>query len=103
MNDIHEYYDCITDVAITTKEAIESVKRAEMKVREALVSINKLKRNGDTTITFISTVTTKDAHRNLLFLQLYISQIFGLVDMPEFQEFLELPSIYLVDPSEEEF
>jgi hypothetical protein len=97
MNNIHEYYDNMADVSVTTRDAIESLESAKKNVREALVAINKLKKEGDTTISFFSSVTTNDVHRNLLFLELLLNQTFGVTNTLAFQELLELTNYSLTD------
>ena len=100
MNNIHEYYDNMADVSVLTKQAIESLELARKNVQEALIAINGFKKYGDTTISFVSNVTTNDVHRNLLFLELLLNQFFGVTNTFAFQELLELTS-YLTN--EEEF
>lgn len=100
MNNIHEYYDNMADISVATKDAIENLELARKSVREALFAMNKFKKEGDMTISFVSNVTTNDVHRNLLFLELLLNQTFGVTSTLVFQELLELTS-YSVN--EEEF
>jgi hypothetical protein len=90
MNNIHEYYDSIADISVLTREAIESLELARKNVQEALIAINSFKKQGDTTISFISNVTTNDVHRNLFFLELLLNQTLGVTNTLIFQELLEL-------------
>ena len=90
MNNIHEYYDNMADVSVSTRQAIESLELAKKNVQEALRTINAFKKHGDTTISFVSNVTTNDVHRNLLFLELLLNQTFGVTNTFIFQELLEL-------------
>jgi len=100
MNNIHEYYDNMADVSVSTRQAIESLELARKNVQEALRTINAFRKHGDTTISFVSNVTTNDVHRNLLFLELLLNQTFGVTNTFTFQELLELTN-YSVN--EEEF
>jgi hypothetical protein len=100
MNNIHEYYDNMADVSVSTRQAIESLELAKKNVQEALRKINGSKKYGDTTISFVSNITTNDVHRNLLFLELLLNQTFGVTNTLAFQELLELTE-YSVN--EEEF
>ncbi|NQE35216.1 hypothetical protein [Microcoleus asticus] len=100
MNSIHEYYDSMADISVTTREAIESLELARKNVQEALRTINGFKKHGDMTISFVSNVTTNDVHRNLLFLELLLNQTFGVTNTLTFQELLELTSYEL---KEEDF
>jgi|GEM_PF-3195038 len=100
MNNIHEYYDNMADVSVSTRQAIESLELARKNVQEALLTINSCKKHGDTTISFVSNVTTNDVHRNLLFLELLLNQIFGVINTLTFQELLELTNY---SAKEEEF
>ncbi len=91
MNNIHEYYDNMADVSVSTRQAIESLELARKNVQEALRTINSSKKHGgDTTISFVSNVTTNDVHRNLLFFELLLNQTFGVTNTLAFQELLEL-------------
>ncbi|MEG5007860.1 hypothetical protein QUB17_30000 [Microcoleus sp. B5-C4] len=90
MTNIHECYDTLFDVSVDTKGAIESIKLAQQKVREALIAVTTLKRQGNTPISFVSNVTVVDVHRNLLFLDLLLSQTFGVCRTDTFEELLEL-------------
>ena len=90
MNNIHEYYDNMADISVTTKDAIEHLEVARQNVQEALRTINAFKKHGDTTISFVSNVTTNDVHRNLLFLELLLNQTLGVTNTLTFQELLEL-------------
>jgi hypothetical protein len=90
MNNIHEYYDSMADISVSTREAIESLELARKNIQEALIAINSFKKYGDTTISFVSNVTTNDVHRNLLFLELLLSQTFGVTNTFIFQELLGL-------------
>ncbi|MEG4488817.1 hypothetical protein [Microcoleus sp. D2_18a_B4] len=87
---VDKCYDTLSDVSADTREAIESIKLAQQKVREALIAITTLKRQGDTPISFVSNVTIIDVHRNLLFLDLLLSQTFGVCRTDTFGELLEL-------------
>ena len=100
MNNIHEYYDNMADISVSTRQAIESLELARKNVQEALRTINGFKRYGDTTISFVSNVTTNDVHRNLLFLELLLNQTSGVANTLVFQELLELTNY---SASEEEF
>ncbi|WP_445248995.1 hypothetical protein [Microcoleus sp. OTE_8_concoct_300] len=100
MNNIHEYYDDMADISVSTREAIESLELAKQKIQEALRTINAYKNQGDTIISFVSNVTTNDVHRHLLFLELLLNQTFGVTDTLIFQELLKLAD-YSVN--EEEF
>ncbi|MEG4290023.1 hypothetical protein Q5692_02260 [Microcoleus sp. C2C3] len=100
MNNIHEYYDNMADVSVSTRQAIESLELARKNVQEALRTINAFKKHGDTTISFVSNVTTNDVHRNLLFFELLLNQTFGVTDTFAFRELLELTSY---STNEEEF
>ncbi|MEG4289963.1 hypothetical protein Q5692_23885 [Microcoleus sp. C2C3] len=101
MNNIHEYYDNMADISVSTRQAIESLELARQNVQEALRTINSSKKHGgDTTISFVSNVTTNDVHRNLLFFELLLNQTFGVTNTLTFQELLELTKY---SASEEEF
>jgi len=100
MNDIHEYYDNMADISVSTRQALESLELAKKHLQEALIAIDGFKKHGDTTISFVSNVTVNDVHRNLLFFELLINQTFGVTNTLTFKELLELTS-YSV--SEEEF
>jgi hypothetical protein len=100
MNNIHEYYDNMADVSVSTKQAIKSLGLARENVQEALRTINAFRKHGDTTISFVSNVTTNDVHRNLLFLELLLNQTFGITSTLVFEELLELTTF---SPDEEEF
>lgn len=100
MNNIHEYYDNMADISVSTRQAIESLELARKNVQEALLTINGSRKYGDTTISFVSNVTTNDVHRNLLFLELLLNQTFGVTNTLAFQELLELTSY---SANEEEF
>ena len=99
MNNIHEYYDSMADISVSTRNAIESLELARKNAKEALRTINGLKKHSDTTISFVSNATINDVHRNLLFLELLLNQTFGVTDTFAFQELLELTN-YLVDEEE---
>jgi predicted lipoprotein len=99
MTNIHEYYDDMADISVSVTEAIESLELAKSKVQEALIAINSLKKYGDTTISYVSNVTTNDVHRNLLFLELLFNQTYGVINTFVFQELLELAN-YSVDEEE---
>jgi hypothetical protein len=90
MNNIHEYYDSMADISVSTRQAIESLELARKKVQEALITINGFRKHGDVTISFVSNVTTNDVHRNLLFLELLLNQTFGVTNTFAFRELLEL-------------
>jgi hypothetical protein len=101
MNNIHEYYDSMADISVLTGEAINSLELVREKVRLALKVINNVKKyGGDMGISPISSVTTNDVHRNLLFLELLLNQTHGVTNTLIFQELLELTN-YFTD--EEEF
>jgi hypothetical protein len=97
MDIIAEYYDDMADISLSTRDAIEQLELAKKNVREALLAINKLKKQGDTSISPVSNVTTKDVQRNLLFLELLLNLAFGLIQTPDFQELLELTDCSLAD------
>ena len=93
MNNIHEYYDNMADISVSTRQAIESLELARKNVQEALRTINGSKKHGgDTTISFVSNVTTNDVIRNLLFFELLLNQTHGVTNTLVFQELLELTS-----------
>jgi len=99
-NNIHEHYDKMADVSVSIREAIESLGETKKKVQEALIATNGLKKHGgDTTISFISNVTTNDVHRNLLFLELLLNQTFGVTNTLAFQELLGLTN-YSIEEDE---
>jgi hypothetical protein len=100
MSNIHEYYDNMADIAVSTRQAIESLELASKKVQEALAAINGFKKDSNTTISFVSNVTVNDVHRNLLFLELLLNQTFGVTNTLTFHELLELTNYSF---SEEEF
>ena len=100
MNNIHEYYDNMADVSVSTRQAIESLELARKNVQEALGTLNGFRKHGDTTISFVSNVTINDVLRNLLFFELLLNQTFGVTSTFTFQELLELTS-HLAD--EEKF
>ena len=68
MNNIHEYYDTMTDVSVLSHEAINAIGLAREKVQLALGVISNLKRHGDTAIFPVSNVTTNDVIRICYFL-----------------------------------
>ena len=90
MNDIHEYYDSVTEISILTGEAINTMGLVREKVRQALCTVNSLKRHGDSPISPISNVTINDVRRNLLFLELLLNQTFGVTDTSTFQELVDV-------------
>jgi hypothetical protein len=90
VNNIHEYYDSIAEISVLTREAINSLELTRKKVQEALIAIKGLKKDGDTTISPVSSVTVNDVHRNLLFFELLLNQTEGLTITSTFQELLEL-------------
>jgi hypothetical protein len=90
MSSIHEYYDDMADVSVSTRQAIESLELARKSVQEALRNISCARKHGDTTISFVSNVTTNDVHRSLLFLELLLNQTSGVANTLVFQELLEL-------------
>jgi len=92
MNNIHDYYDDITEVSALTKEAIEKLELAKHSVQHALRTIKNLKKHGDIAISPISNVTTNDVQRNLLFFELLLNQTLGVTKTLEFYELLELTS-----------
>jgi hypothetical protein len=100
MNKIHEYYDNMADISVSTREAIESLELARKKVQEALITINGFKKYGNETISFVSNVTTNDVYRNLLFFELLLNQTLGVTNTLTFQELLELTNY---SANEEEF
>ena len=100
MNNIHEYYDDMADISDSTRQAIENLESAIKCVQEALRTTNAYKKQGDTAISSVSSVTTDDVRRNLLFFELLLNQTFGVVDTLVFQELLELTNY---SASEEEF
>ncbi len=100
MNNIYEYYDSMADISVSTRQAIESLELARKNVQEALMAINSLRKHSNTTISFVSNVTTNEVHRNLLFLELLLNQTFGVTNTLTFQELLQLTN-YSVN--EEEF
>lgn len=100
MNNIHEYYDNMADISVSTRQAIENLESAIKCVQKALRTINAYRKQGDTTISFVSNVTTNDVHRNLLFFELLLNQTFGVIDTLVFQELLELTNF---SAGEEEF
>ena len=79
-NNIHEYYDNMADISVSTRQALENLELARKNVQEALIAINSFKKHGDTTISFVSNVTVNDVHRNLLFLELLLNQSFGVTN-----------------------
>lgn len=99
---LHEYYDHMADVSQTTREALESLEKVDEKINEALLVIKAVSGTATNTMTigFSLDVTTNDVHRNLLFLQLLISQVKGVVQARAFRELLELTSYQL---NEDEF
>ena len=100
MNNIHEYYDNMADISVSTREAIENLELAKQNVQEALRIINGFRKHGDAPISPISNVTTNDVHRNLWFFELLLNQTFGVTNTLAFQELLELTSY---STSEEKF
>jgi hypothetical protein len=92
MNDIHEYYDNVTEVSVLTGDAIKSLKVANKNVQQALRLIKDLKGHGDTAISPISSITTNEVHRNLLFFELLLNQTLGVTSTLIFQELLESTS-----------
>ena len=100
MNNIHEYYDNMADISVSTREAVESLELARESVQKALITINRFKKHSNTTISFVSNVTTNDVHRNLLFFELLLNQTFGVINTLVFQELLELTNY---SANEEEF
>ena len=92
MNNIHEYYDAMTDVSVLSHEAIDAIVLAREKVQLALGVISNLKRHGNTAISPISNVTINDVIRNLLFFELLLNQTHGVTSTLTFQELLELTS-----------
>ena len=100
MNHVHEYYDNMADISISTREAIESLELARKNVQEAFIKINGFKKYGNETISFVSNVTTNDVHRNLLFLELLLNQTLGVTNTLIFEELLGLTNYSI---NEEEF
>ena len=92
MNNIHEYYDTMTDVSVLSLEAINAIGLAKEKVQLALEAISNLKGHGDTAISPVSNVTINDVIRNLLFFELLLNQTHGVTSTLTFQELLELTS-----------
>jgi hypothetical protein len=99
MNNIHEYYDSMADISVSTREAIESLELAKKNVQQALIVINSFKNQGDIAIPFLSNVTANDIRRNLLFFELLLNQTHGVTNTLTFQELLGLTS-YLTDNKE---
>ena len=97
MNNIHEYYDNMAEVSVSTRQALKNLELAKENVQEALRIINASKKHGGTTISFVSNVTTNDIQRNLLFFELLLNQTFGLVQYSVFQELLELTNYNIFD------
>jgi hypothetical protein len=100
MNNIHEHYDNMADISVSTRQAIEGLELARENLQEALIVLNSFKKRGDLKISSVSNVTVNDVHRNLLFLELLLNQTFGVINTLTFQELLELTN-YSVN--EEEF
>jgi hypothetical protein len=92
MNNIHEYYDNVTEISVLTKEAIKSVKIANEKVQQALYLIKSLKKHNDTAISPVTNITTNEVHHNLLFFELLLNQTLGVTNTLIFQELLLLTS-----------
>ena len=90
MNNIHEYYDSVTEISVLTKEAIENLELAKASVQLALSTASGLKKHGNMAISPVSNVTINDVHRNLLFLELLLNQTFGVTDTLVFQELVEV-------------
>jgi hypothetical protein len=80
----------MADISIATSDAVDQLGLARKNVQEALIAINQLKKQGDTLISPVSSLTTKDTQRNLLFLELLLNLVFGLIQTPDFQELLDL-------------
>ena len=99
MNNIHEYYDNMADISTSIRSAIESLELARKNVQEALRTINRSREHSNTTISFVSDVTTNDVHRNLLFFELLLNQTHGVISTLAFQELLELTN-YLANEEE---
>lgn len=94
---IQKYHDDMADISTTTREAIANLELARKNVQEALLAIKKVKNQGDMVISFVSSVTTKDVQRNLLFLELLLNQTFGVTNTLAFQELLELTNYSLTE------
>ena len=97
MKNIHEYYDSIAEISVLTREAIISLEFTRKKVQEALIVIKGLKKDGDTTISSVSSVTVNDVHRNLLFFELLLNQTEGVTNTLTFQELLELTNYFVCE------
>jgi hypothetical protein len=95
MNNIHEYYDSIAEISVLTREAINSLELTRKKVQEALIAIKGLKKDGDTTISSVSSITVNDVHRNLLFFELLLNQTEGVTITSTFLELLELTNYFV--------
>jgi len=90
MNNIHEYYDNVTEISVLTGEAINTMGLVREKVQEALCIINGLKRHGDAPISPISNITINEVYRNLLFFELLLNQAHGVTSTSTFQELVEI-------------
>ena len=90
MNNIHEYYDSVTEISVLTGEAINTMGLVRERVKEALCIIKGLKRHGDAPISPISNITINDVHRNLLFFELLLNQAHGVTITSTFQELVEV-------------
>jgi hypothetical protein len=84
MNDIHEYYDSVTEISVLMGEAINTMRLVREKVKQALCAINSLKKHGDAPISPISNVTLNDVYRNLLFFELLLNQTLGVTNTSTF-------------------
>ena len=89
MNDIHEYYDSVTEISVLTGEAINTTGLVRDKVKQALCVIKNLKVHGDALISPISNVTINDVRRDLLFFELLLNQTLGVTNTFTFQELVE--------------
>ncbi|MEG3936282.1 MULTISPECIES: hypothetical protein [unclassified Microcoleus] len=92
---IEKYCDTLCEISANTREVIQSLKLAQQKLREALITATPLKKYSDVPISFVSNVTIVDVHRNLLFLDLLLSQTFGVTNTDAFRELLELTNFEL--------
>ena len=90
MNNIHEYYDNVTEISVLTRDAINSMELAKEKVRQALCIINSLKKHSDVPVSPISNITINEIHCNLLFFELLLNQTYGVTNTLAFQELLGL-------------
>ena len=90
MNNIHEYYDSVTEISVLTGEAINTMGLVRDKVKQALCVIKNLKANGDAPISPISNITINEVRRDLLFFELLLNQTLGVTNTSTFQELVEV-------------